>query len=379
MCTGGDCTESSRHRRCPWGGHPPPHSPPTPCNACGEGLRGGDGSAARGEWLEWEAGAPLAALPCATSGRGALAWGQSVSAAALGASKGHGRTRGLRERGGAAWRQDLWGLEPSGEVSRDQRGKAHRRPVEGMPWAGSTRSVLGCSALLQAPDLQPQGSAQEIWEKCSLACGLRRSEIPCGVCSQGKGEGGRCIRTFLFSVAKRKTSWFPPFLPHVRDPARSHPVRKAGWWLSHSVIAWGTGDAARPLARTQQDEQCPSPDLCPKRRAMGRAWLWGRVLTQTRPAQRALARLEPCSRLRCPVCREAGGGESLLRSWVQCTGVGAEQSQTPTQGWGCSRFPSGAPSLPGTVSCWATMRSHVRCPQKLPLDSGQGTTKVRSD
>lgn len=28
---------------------------------------------------------------------------------------------------------------------------------------------------------------------------------------------------------------------------------------------------------------------------------------------------------------------------VQCTGVGAEQSQTVTQGWGCPWIPSGAP------------------------------------
>ena len=83
-----------------------------------------------------------------------------------------------------------------------RRGKAHHHSVKGTLWAGSTHSVLSHSALLQASDPQPQGLAEEFWEKCSLACGLRRSESPCGVCLQGKGERGGCIRTFLFSAAR---------------------------------------------------------------------------------------------------------------------------------------------------------------------------------
>lgn len=54
------------HRRCHWGGHPPPNTPLTPCNVCGGVLQGGDGSAAWGEWLEQEAKAPISALPCVT-------------------------------------------------------------------------------------------------------------------------------------------------------------------------------------------------------------------------------------------------------------------------------------------------------------------------
>lgn len=74
--------------------------------------------------------------------------------------------------------------------------------MKGMLWAGSTCSILSLSALLQVSYLQPQGLAEEFWEKCSLVCSLRRSESPCGVCSQGKGEGGGCTSTSLFSAAR---------------------------------------------------------------------------------------------------------------------------------------------------------------------------------
>lgn len=80
---GCDCTECSRHCRCHWGGDPPLNSPPTPCDVYGGVLQRGDGPAAWGERLEQEAKAPISALPCVTSKRGGLPWGQSVCPAVL--------------------------------------------------------------------------------------------------------------------------------------------------------------------------------------------------------------------------------------------------------------------------------------------------------